>query len=101
MVLVAGARWTSCCKDAGSPGSGTTGTTEDAAARRPARPCGTVSISPTFLVYVRLTRIDRWAYGIDARSACEATSSSAAAALGAAPLSVPPEPAPRRECCAE
>jgi hypothetical protein len=46
MALVAGVRWASCCKDAGSPGSGTTGATEDAAARRPARPCGTVSISP-------------------------------------------------------
>jgi hypothetical protein len=49
MVLVAGVRWASCCKDAGSPGSGTTGATEDAAARRPARPCGTVSIPPNLL----------------------------------------------------
>ena len=32
MVLVAGVRWASCCKDAGSPGSGTTGATEDTAA---------------------------------------------------------------------
>ncbi|MDX6455057.1 MAG: hypothetical protein QOD48_1164, partial [Gaiellaceae bacterium] len=49
MVLVAGVRWASRCKDAGSPGSGTTGASEDAAARRPARPCGTVSISSNLL----------------------------------------------------
>src|SRR6476660_9025525 len=46
MVLVVGVRWASRCKDAGSPGSGTTGATEDAAARRPARPCDIVSVSP-------------------------------------------------------
>ena len=46
MALVAGVRWASRCKDAGSPGSGTTGATEDTAARRPARRRGTVSISP-------------------------------------------------------
>jgi len=46
MVLVARVRWASCCKDAGSPDSGAIGATEDAAARRPARPCDTAAISP-------------------------------------------------------
>ena len=33
------------CKDAGSADSGAIGATEDAAARRPARPCGTATVS--------------------------------------------------------
>jgi hypothetical protein len=34
MVFVERVRWASRCKDAGRPASGTSGTTEDAAARR-------------------------------------------------------------------
>jgi hypothetical protein len=34
MAFVVWVRWASRCKDAGSPGSGATGATEDAAARR-------------------------------------------------------------------
>jgi hypothetical protein len=34
MVFVVRVRWASRCKDAGSPGSGATGATEDEAARR-------------------------------------------------------------------
>src|SRR4029079_8238262 len=45
-VLVAGVRWTSRCKDAGSPDSGAIGATEDAAARRSARPCDSATVPP-------------------------------------------------------
>jgi hypothetical protein len=52
MLFVAGVRWASCCKDAGSARiRSDTGATEDAAARRSARPGGTTNIlqdSPNF-----------------------------------------------------
>src|SRR5947207_15032998 len=53
MVLVAGVRWAVRCKDAGSANSGAIGATEDAAARRPARPD-----SPCFIALGTLPKGD-------------------------------------------
>ena len=49
-MLVARVRWASRWKDAGSLASGASGATEDAAARRPARPCDTATVPPNPLI---------------------------------------------------